>query len=566
VSASTPSETAPARRGGASATAPAPRGGASARPTPAHWLFELGCFALAIGSVFPLFHTAYAPIEDLPQHLAAIRILHDFDDPALGFARYFEIDLLRTQYLAYYLLVDLLAYVTNVERANELVVAGAIIALPLSARSLLRALGKDERLALLCFPLTYNAHLVLGFFNFLLAIPLSLYGVALAVRQRRHFAQARAAGLGVLALVCFYSHVVPFGLMCLAIGMCALARKPAIMVRMLAPLVPSALAALVWLQRSPAGQATATAAAGAGDGPQPLYRPARVALEQTAMWLTDVLRGESERSRLWAWAALVASVVLLALAERTWHFLRARSRSAKQQPTAVPADPAAAPLGAPDRLALQLAVAIWVLPCLCAWLYFAMPTSYDWIWPIAERFPLLAAIWLVIALPNGRWLRRTVLCAAFVLSAASFHHAGKAFARFDQEEVGDFDQALAAIPQGQRVIGLIFDRYSRNVTFAPFMHFVAYYQARKGGAVMFSFADFPQSPFRFREDNRPPRVRPRWEWQPELVRSRQDLAFYDYALVRGGPGAIARPGSGFTLRYHGERWSVFARTSPSAVR
>jgi hypothetical protein len=531
-------------------------------------LFELGFLALAIGSVFPLLHTAYAPLQDLPQHLAAIRILHDFHDPALHFERYFELDLLRTQYLAYYLLVDVLAYAMNVERANELVVAASIIALPLSARSLLRALGKDERLALLCFPLTYNAHLVLGFFNFLLAIPLSLAGVALAVRQRRQYSHARAVGLAVLAVVCFYSHVVPFGLMCIAIGLCSLARKPLIMVRMLAPLVPSAIGALIWLRHSPAGQATATAAAGASEGPQPLYRPANVALDQLALWLTDVLRGEGEKSRLWLWAALVATIVVVALAERTWHFLRARSSPAAS-PTAVPAgasaSSAASLLGAPDALALQLSASIWVLPALCALLYFEMPTSYDWIWPIAERFPLLAAIWLVIALPDGRWLRNTALAAAFVLSAAAFHHAGKAFTRFDREEVGDFDQALAAIPEGQRVIGLIFDRYSQNQSFAPFLHFVAYYQARKGGAVMFSFADFPQSPFRFREDDRPPRVPPRWEWQPERVRGARDFAFYDYALVRGGPGAVARPGSGFTLRYSGERWSVFARTTPAPV-
>jgi hypothetical protein len=110
------------------------------------------------------------------------------------------------------------------------------------------------------------------------------------------------------------------------------------------------------------------------------------------------------------------------------------------------------------------------------------------------------------------------------------------------------------------VVGLIFDRHSRNAAFSPFIHFVAYYQARKGGAVMFSFADFPQSPFRFRDDNRPPRVPPRWEWLPERVRPRSDLDFYDYALVRGGPGAIGRASSGFTLRYRGTRWSVFEHT------
>ena len=513
-------------------------------------VFRLVFFGLSVGCVFPLAYTQYAPLQDLPQHLAAIRVLHDFDDPALRFAQYFELDLLRTQYLAYYLAVDLLAYVAGVERANELVIAASMIATPLAARGLLRVLGKDPRIALLCFPLAYNAHLVLGFFNFLAAIPLSLYGVTLALRQRRSPNLRRGLGLGVLALICFYTHVVPFGLLCIAIGLIGLSRRPLITLRMLAPLVPSAFAALAWLRQSPAGRATATAAAGA-KGPEFQVTPPEAALAQTGLWLTDLFSGDEDRRLLWCWAALAAAIVLFALAERAWRFAR---RSSAQ--TAVPADP----LGPFDALGWQLALMPWLLVLACVALYFSMPTSYDWIWPIAQRFPLLAALWLVIALPTGRWLRRGALIAAFVLSAASLHVAGRAFARFDREEVGDFDQALSAIPPGQRVVGLIFDRHSRNVTFSPFIQFVAYYQARKGGAVMFSFADFPQSPFRFREDNRPPRVGPRWEWMPERVVPRRDLDFYDYALVRGGPGLIARRDSGFTLRYRGARWSVFEHT------
>src|SRR5262249_14248340 len=120
------------------------------------------------------------------------------------------------------------------------------------------------------------------------------------------------------------------------------------------------------------------------------------------------------------------------------------------------------------------------------------------------------------------------------------------------------------IPNGQKVVGLIFDRGSHYVAFSPFIHYVAYYQARKGGAVMFTFADFPQSPFRFLEGNRPPRVPPRWEWMPDRVRPRE-LDFYDYALVRGGPGAIAAPSSGFVLDYAGPHWSVFRRRSRSTI-
>jgi len=517
-------------------------------------LFWLVFTSLAVGCVFPLFHTRYAPLQDLPQHLAAVRILHDFGDPVLRFARYFELDLLRTQYLAYYLAVDLLAYVLGVERANEWLVAASLIATPLAACSLLRALGKDPRLALLCFPLAYNAHLVLGFFNFLSAIPLSLYGVALALRQRRAFTRRRALGLCGLAVICFYTHVVPFGLMCLAILLLGLSRRLATTWRMLLPLVPSGIAALVWLGQSPAGRATVTAAAGAHEGPEPVFMPAEAALEQTGRWLTDVFSGDEDQRLLWAWAGLVAVVAVVGIAERAWRWRRAAKAA-----TAVPAADAGPAEGGFETRPYEAAV-IWGIAVLCAGLYFVSPTSYDWIWPIAPRFPLLAAIWLVIALPNGRWLRRGVLIAGFLLSVTSFHFAGQAFARFDQEEVGDFDQALAAIPQGQRVVGLIFDRHSRNAAFSPFIHFVAYYQARKGGAVMFSFADFPQSPFRFREDHRPPRVPPRWEWLPERVRPRSDLDFYDYALVRGGPGAIGRANSGFTLRYRGIRWSVFEHT------
>jgi hypothetical protein len=200
-----------------------------------------------------------------------------------------------------------------------------------------------------------------------------------------------------------------------------------------------------------------------------------------------------------------------------------------------------------------------VLTPTCALLYFVSPSSYDWIWPIAERFPLLAAVFSVVALPRFRLGKRTLLSLAAALAALSLYDASRAFDAFERDDVhaADFERALDEIPPGQTVVGLIFDRGSRHVAFSPFIHFVAYYQARKGGAVMFSFADFPQSPFRFREDNRPPRVPPRWEWMPERVRPSVDLGFYDYALVRGGPGAIASPRSGFTVIYGSPMWSVW---------
>ena len=496
-----------------------------------------GAFALlALACIWPLFYVRYPPIEDLSQHLAAIRVLHDFRDPQLGFARFFELDLLRTQYLAYYLAAHLLAYLVDLELANKLLIATALISIPYAARALLQALGKDGRLALLTFPLAYNAQLILGFFNFIAAIPLCLYGVALAVRQRRSPSRDRAIGLALISVLCFYTHVVPFALMVLGIALVGLSLDLRATARASLPLLPAAMAALFWLHASPAGQATLNAAAGEERGPTPEFMPVAAALEQTPRWLTDVLSGEDDLHLLQAWAALCALVVVIALAER---LLRRPER-------------------APDALARHLEARLLLLPVLCGVLYFVAPTSYDWIWPIAQRFPLVCAIWLVIALPRFRFARSAVLALAVAISAASFHFTGKAFAAFEREEVGvsDFEHALGLIPKAKRVVGLIFDRGSQSVAFSPFIHYVGYYQARKGGAVMFTFADFPESPFRFREDNRPPRVPPRWEWLPERVHPR-DLDFYDYALVRGGPGMLASPRSGFALVYGSAHWSVW---------
>jgi len=224
---------------------------------------------LSAACIFPIFRVQYLPIQDLPQHLAAIRVLHDFDDPVLRFSQFFELQLLRTQYLTVYFATHLLAYVLDLELAIRLVIAVVLLSVPWSLAALLRALGKDQRFALLAFPLAYNAHFLLGFLNFIAAIGLMLYGLTLAV-QLREREQARvsttrhAVLLGAVALACFYSHVVPFALLGLGVGLIALERDLRAVVRRLVPLVPCAIAAALWLETSAAGQATLAAAQGAG--------------------------------------------------------------------------------------------------------------------------------------------------------------------------------------------------------------------------------------------------------------------------------------------------------------
>ena len=226
------------------------------------YLRSLVFFVLCAASTWPLFSARYLPIQDLPQHLAAIRVLHSWDDPAFDFARHFELQLGRTQYLLYYAAAHLLSYVLPLEQANLWLVAAAVFCTPYALRSLLRALGRDERLALLALPLAYNAHLILGFVNFVWAIVLMLYGLSLAVWQRRAPSNGRALGLSLVLLACFYAHVVPFSLLGLGVVLVSIDTDLRASVRRLLPTLPAAFASLLWLWRSPAGQATLTAASG----------------------------------------------------------------------------------------------------------------------------------------------------------------------------------------------------------------------------------------------------------------------------------------------------------------
>lgn len=500
--------------------------------------FELPYLVVALAAAYPLWVGARVPLQDMPQHLAAIRIFIDHGDAALHFADYYDVELFRTQYLAYYLVVAALAKLMGVMLANKVVLSAALVSTPYAMRALLVAQGRDERVSLFVLPLTWNAHLLLGFFNFVAAIPLCLVGLALAIRLRDDFDRRRAVALGVVSLVCFYTHVVPFAFLGLGAGLLAIGDGLVPTLRRWAPLVPSAIAMIAWSQVSPAGQATVVASgAGVVSGPSPSFAPLPDLIRNAPMWLTDILHGPKDDQLLVAWALLVLLTIGLGSA-----------------------------LGVEytgDPVVRRARAIIGLLAPIAFIGYFVLPEGYDWIWPINARFPLLALIFLVAVLPFPEERVGDVL-AVLVMTVAlmSFVEVGRAFRTFATEEVGALDDAIATIPRGERVAGLIWDRGSREVKFSPFIHSVAYYQADRGGAVMFSFAEFPQSPVRFREANRPLRVGPRWEWMPERVDPAHDLDWYGYVLTRGGPGRIGAMPATWERIHESPPWRVYRRVRP----
>jgi hypothetical protein len=452
--------------------------------------------------LLPLFAAHYLPIQDLPQHAAAVRVLHEFSEPRFGFQRFFELSLGSTQYLSVYACAWLLTGLFGVVVALKLVLAIALGALPYAMRALLRALGKPEAYALLVLPLAYNSQLILGFLNFIAGLPLLFWGIKLAIELRTSGRRRVALTLGAVTLLCFFTHVVPFAILLLAGAVLAIERDFAAVLRRWLVLTPALLAFLIWTRLAPAGQALSAVVTGAAPANDELSIADRLA--ELPLWLNDVLPGAEDEIALWGLVAALALALLLG-----------KSAPAPHAPWT-------------RRLI--------VFSPAAALAYLSFPTAAGFIWPIHARFALLSLLLLIPVLPTlsarpRRAMVGLVLAATLLDVSAVF----RAFRRVDSRETAGLADVLAEIPYGSSVAGLMFDPSSRYLKFSPFLHVVAWSQVERGGAVMFTFADFPVSPFRFRPDHRPARVPPRWEWLPRRVDTARELAFYDRVLTRRGP-------------------------------
>lgn len=515
--------------------------------------------------------SARPPLQDLPQHLAAVRVLFDRAHPGFRFEELFEVDWWRSQYLGTYVLLGaafrvLRAIVDEpLLPAARVVLALLALAWPLSAELVYRQLGRRAGLGAFALVFFFNVHLILGFLNFVLGIVACLLALACLAKARaaaRSGLPARLALLGwaASAFACFYLHVVPFALLAgtllwtfaieavPALWQRARGRARRARVAFAGPYIaftPALAAASAW-SFTPAGVSTREAARGAGARGRAVYPSFEANRAELERWLMDAFA--SPWDTRWAQIALavLGSWLLIEVGVRAWARWRERgAASTPEHESAAPRGPHALDSLADPALDRTLLWALRAFVPASLIFYFVLPSAYDWIWPINARFPLLGALALPLWLPAPRTrapiglraARATALCALLGCATGEALVARGAFAGFERELRG-LDDVLAAIPEGQRTVTLVFDRYSRHVGFAPFLHVGAYYQAERGGLSVFSFADFPQSPIRFRDDTRPPRVPPRWEWTPERVRER-DLEGFDYVITRGGPGRVA---------------------------
>ncbi len=465
-------------------------------------------------------------MQDLPFHLATIRILRSFTDPAFGFDHNFVLTLGRTQYVIYYIVGAAIALFTGVVGSNVVLVSAYLGGTVLALRSLLGALGRDERLSLLVVPLLVNVMFVYGLLPFVEDHP------AHALGPRRGRAPFRAAGVGlghapmraragdlllprpsVRSLLHRLRGHVPVD--------AAVERRCAP-----PPCAPGRGVLVWWMFFTAAGRLARGAAIDNGADP---HKALDGAIADLPNWFVNVFRDTSDELTIVALAMLVVGALGLSF-------------------------------GDPDR-SRPFSRAYALVPLSCIVFYFVLPDGHGYIWLISQRFPILFAMTAIPLLRMPRGARGLgVAGAALALGVASIVNVCRHFIRFELDEVGDIDAAIDAMEPNRKVCALIYDKASSIMNNQPFLHFGSYYQVRKGGVVMFTYAGYAHWPFDFQPGKYPPPGGParlRWEWTPESVPMREIYPYYDYVLTRGG-GFRPLPGT-YHLKFRDARWAVWEK-------
>ncbi len=470
--------------------------------------------ALALALLGALLGARDLPLVDLPQHALQLANWLRIDRAEPRALAELELNF-RTPYLLAYPVLRALCAVTSPLVALKLVFWGAIVAQAVTLRRLCRALGHDEWLGLLGFPLGMGYSFCFGFVAYCAAMPLVYVAFELAVAHRS--APRLRSGLalaGVLALL-LVAHGVALGFWVLVCGPVLLLGGGKLWPRASPLLAPPLLAAL-WLAPS------RTATRLGGD-----------------LWEVGVTRFVELPGQLVGIGAVDAASTCLGLALLLGLGLG---------------------FGAPRR-------SILAVPLLASLIgYGAFPLLFRGAGPLHPRFatflvPALLLAFAPRASPRPTWLtlRRALVALVAVLVLGLF---GSRLPELQRETAG-FHELSARLPARLSIRPLVFERAGRAFPGTPtHLHVPAYYAVEKGGSAGYSFAMYSISVVRFR-----PGVKVRMgagaEWAPDWFDADREAADYDYFIVKSaadrGAQLFPGPDPAAVLEHHEGDWWAYRR-------
>lgn len=438
----------------------------------------------------PFILTHYPPITDLPQHAAQIRLFLETIGSSSGAA--YTIQWLTPYSLSYLILGGAWA-AFGAPHAGRVAMLAIVLLWIVAIHWIALKRSRCGAAACLASVFCLNHIINWGFYSFAIGFP--VFCLWLALTTDRHSAAFHIGhGLSLLSvgLLLYVSHVL-----WLAAGVMWLGLSGLIVRRDL----KSCLAAMVWLA--------------------PLF---------VGIWLWYPLFSHSTMATPALWASgPLERLTFPAISDSAWGGVRGCS-----EPVALAVVLLWIGAGLLQNRSKLVDSVDWSL-LLAGAMFFTLavilPDKYMNTIRFGQRWMPPALILLVLAVPVPAvrpLLRQT---AALGVVAAFSAVVSVAWVNFERKDLSGLPQALEALPDSPRVLGLAFERESDLVKGYPFVQTFAYAQVLKGGTLNFSFAEW--SPCLV--VHKKPFVRP-WtgglEWFPQRARQ-SDLDYFDYALIQG---------------------------------
>ncbi len=465
------------------------------------WILAIvSCLVIAI----PFLVTQFPPITDLPQESAQIRLLIEtLKDPT---GSPYTIQWYTPRFLSYLFLAGSwgLFGAMNTGRVAMLAIGLLwIVAIHLIARQR----NRSAAAATLASAFFFNHTVYWGFYSFAVGWPAFLLWFYLTTEKPAEKLSV-AQGLAWLGagLLLYMSHVLWFiaGIAWLLMYTLVFRSPVRVAVARMAYLVPLIVAVAVWYPLL----SHSTMATPALWGTDPL---SRLSFE----WLTDAALGglrsfsltetQSAFSPRLDWEALFLALVLAWILLSIWQ----------------------------NRKEIRAKVD-WEL-LLAAGMFFVfvlvLPDKYMNTIRFANRWMPITMMLLLLALPAPTLRPVWRQGVALLLVAAFCVPVSLGWLRFEKKELSGLPDALQALPDSPRLLGLNLVQQSEIIKGYPFIQIFAYGQVMKGGILNFSFAEFSPCLVVYKDRF----MRP-WtgglEWFPDRVKE-SDLNYFNYLILNG---------------------------------
>ena len=423
------------------------------------------------------------PVVDLPQHAAQIATWQRWDARVPEIVERFELNF-RTPYLLAYPVARVLAPLLGPVLALKVVLWLAISGNLVAVQVLARRLGHDPWLGLLGLVTATGLCFYFGFISFMLAMPLVVAALAVAVKHAETPSAVSGVWIAVLTTLALSAHGIAFVMGFGSVTLVLLRGGGSWRAR-LWPLVPSVLVALVWFAPGPASVRIG------GD----IWDLRWGRLPDFPAFLVSM--GAQDHAGLALGLAVLAVTALVVGWRR---------------------------LSAPER---------WLPLALLLVAYAVFPSMFRGIVLLHTRLPcFLLPLWMLAVTPSIRRASQRSQGRSAILGVTLVWLTvlGARLVTFNRE-AAEFHALSAALRPGHSVRPLIFARETRVFPGVPaYLHYSAYYYVEKGGTQGYSFAMYPLSVVRFRPEIEAS-MQGGAEWRPDLFQ-RQETSQYDYFIVR----------------------------------